>query len=96
MEREKELRDNLRRVLGEASKGRDPLDLLSDIPILETFVDDYIQARIADARAGGASWSKVAERMGVSRQAVHRRFRGKGNRRAIIELRFTRDSRRKD
>ena len=95
MEREKELRDNLRRVLSDASNGRHPLDLLSDIAILETFVGDYTQARIADARAVGAPWSQIAERMGVSRQAVHRRFRGKGNRLAIIELRFTRDTRRK-
>jgi len=49
---------------------------------------------IADARALGASWAEIARRLGVSKQAVHKRFAAnrRGRRRAmVIELRFTRD-----
>ena len=69
-----------------------PLELVEDIPILEAFVDDFADARIADARAAGASWADIAQRLGVSRQAVHKRFAGKRKRRTgpIIELRLER------
>ena len=64
-------------------------------PSLEDFVDDFAQARIADARAAGASWAEISERLGVTRQAAHKRFsgwrqRGRGIG-GVIELRFTRD-----
>jgi hypothetical protein len=81
-------------VLQELSAESTPLDLVDDIPILEAFVDDYADARIADARSWGASWADIARRLGVSKQAVHKRFAAKrtGRRgRAVIELRFRRD-----
>jgi ribosome-binding protein aMBF1 (putative translation factor) len=80
--------------LRELSAEHTPLDLVGDIPILETFVDDYADALIADARSRGASWSDIAGRLGVSKQAVHKRFTsGRAQRRggAVIELRFIRD-----
>lgn len=92
--REPRIREALHRVLRELSAGGTPLDLVEDIPILEDFVDDYADARIADARVAGASWSDIARRLGVSKQAVHKRFatRRTGRRRgAVIELRFTGD-----
>ena len=92
--RELEIREALHRVLYELSAESAPLDLVSDIPILEAFVEDSADARIADARASGASWAEIARRLGVSKQAVHKRFTAKrtGRRRgAVIELRFTRD-----
>ncbi|MEA2001279.1 MAG: hypothetical protein U9N84_05255 [Actinomycetota bacterium] len=92
--REPRIRETLYRVLQELSAERAPLDLVEDIPILEAFVDDYADARIADARSSGASWADIAQRLGVSKQAVHKRFTAKraGRRRgAVIELRFTRD-----
>jgi hypothetical protein len=55
--------------------------------MLEGFVDDFAQARIADARAAGASWADISERLGVTRQAAHKR----SGRRARFELRFIRD-----
>lgn len=88
------IREALRRVLRELSVECTPLDLIEDIPILEAFVDDHADARIADARSSGASWAEIAQRLGVSKQAVHKRFTAKrrGHRRgAVIELRFTRD-----
>ena len=92
--RETRIREALRRVLRELSIECTPLDLIEDIPILEAFVDDHADARVADARSSGASWAEIAQRLGVSKQAVHKRFTAKrrGQRRgAVIELRFTRD-----
>ena len=93
-DRERRIREALHQVLHQLSAESVPLDLVEDIPILEAFVDDYADARIADARSSGASWSDIARMLGVSKQAVHKRFTAKrtGRRRgAMIELRFTRD-----
>jgi hypothetical protein len=85
MDRARRLRQELHALLARLSEGREPLDLVEDVTVLEGFVDDFAQARIADARAAGASWAEISERLGVTRQAAHKRFSGR-----IIELRFTR------
>ena len=63
--------------------------------MIEDFADDLAQARIADARAAGASWAEISQRLGVSRQAAHKRFSGWRTRSrgigAVVELRFVRD-----
>ena len=92
--RQSRIREALHQRLHELSADVAPLDLLEDIPILEAFADDYADARVADARASGASWTDIARRLGVSRQAAHKRFtaqRKAPRRRAVIELRFNRD-----
>jgi hypothetical protein len=88
MDRERRLRQELHAVLARLSEGREPLDLVEDVPVVEGFVADFAQARIADARAAGGSWAEISERLGVTRQAAHKRFSG---RRARFELRFVRD-----
>ncbi len=93
-EREANIRAALHGALQQLSIGTAPLDLVEDIPFLESFVDDYSDARIADARASGASWADIAQRLGVSKQAVHKRFTAQRARRrptAVFELRFMRD-----
>ena len=92
-ERERTLRDALHGILRDLTADLPPLDAVEDIPVLEGFVDDYAQARIADARASGESWAAIAERLGVSRQAVHKRFtstKASERRGRVIELRFLR------
>lgn len=94
-DRERWLRQELHSTLKELSAGLDPLELVQDVPVVEEFADDFAQARIADARAAGASWAEISERLGVSRQAAHKRFsgwrtRGRGIG-SVIELRFVRD-----
>ena len=94
-ERETLLRRRLHAALQELSADRDPLDLVGDVPIVEEFADDLAQARIADARAAGASWAEISERLGVTRQAAHKRFSGWRTRKRgagpVLELRFTLD-----
>jgi hypothetical protein len=94
-EREALLRRELHAALQAASAGREPLDLVADVPIVEEFVDDLAQARIADARASGASWAEISERLGVTRQAAHKRFGGRRRRKRgegpVLELRFRLD-----
>ncbi len=96
--RETILRRELHAVLAGLSASREPLELVADIPVVEDFVDDLAQARIADARAAGASWADISARLGVTRQAVHKRFGGRRKRKRglgpVLELRFTLD--RKD
>ena len=79
----------------ELSGDRDPLDLVGDVPIVEELADDLAQARIADARPAGASWAEISERLGVTRQAAHKRFSGGRTRKRpagpVLELRFTLD-----
>jgi AraC-like DNA-binding protein len=92
--RQQRIREGLEQELLRLSEASDPLDLVEDIPILEAFVDDFADHRIAEARASGASWAEIAQRLGVSRQAVHKRFNAKRKRRrggAIIELRIDRN-----
>ena len=97
-EREALLRRELHAALRAVRAGRQPLDLVADIPVVEEFVDDLAQARIADARAAGSSWADISARLGVTRQAVHKRFGGQRKRKRglgpVLELRFTLD--RKD
>ena len=93
--RERRLRQALHSTLTELSEGLEPIELVGDVPVVEDFVDDLAQARIADARAAGASWAEISQRLGVSRQAAHKRFSGWRKRSrgigAVIELRFVRD-----
>jgi hypothetical protein len=94
-DRERRLRQELHAVLSRLSAGSAPIDLVEDVPVVEDFVDDFVQARIADARAAGASWAEISDRLGVTRQAAHKRFSGPRRRGrgigGVIELRFTRD-----
>jgi hypothetical protein len=94
-ERERRLRQELHATLKDLSAELDPLELVGDVPVVEDFADDLAQARIADARAAGASWAEISERLGVSRQAAHKRFSGWRKRSrgigSVIELRFVRD-----
>ena len=75
-----DLRAALDDVVARLSVGRDPLDLLDDIATVEGFAADVAAERVAGARGAGASWEDVARRLGVSRQAAHKRF---GTRRRV-------------
>ena len=69
-----ELRVALDQVVAGMSAGVDPLELLDDITTVESFAVELATERVASARAAGATWDDVARRLGVSRQAAHKRF----------------------
>ena len=73
-DRSRELRVALEQLVAGMSDGLDPLELLGDIATVERFAVDLGIERVASARAAGATWDDVARRLGVSRQAVHKRF----------------------
>lgn len=83
----------LERALEQLAAGKTPLERVADIPTVEAFVAQFADATIAAAREQGASWSQIADQLGVSRQAAHKRFtRGDRQRSKLrFELRFGRD-----
>ena len=69
-----QLLDALNEAALRVSAGFDALDLVADIAIVDQFAADFADARVAAARAAGARWEEIARRLGVSRQAAHKRF----------------------
>ncbi len=88
MDRAERLRQRMQAALDNQTGAGDPLDALSDLATLDEFVNDYAQARVDDARATGASWAEIAERLGVTRQAAHKRFGANKTGRRALELRL--------
>jgi DNA-directed RNA polymerase specialized sigma24 family protein len=56
-----------------------PLERLSAIRSQIECLEGELPSVVAEARAAGASWPAIAQRLGVSKQAVHKRF-GPGRR----------------
>lgn len=97
-ERAEQIREALFGELKGLSAGHEPIDLVEDIAILESFINDYSRARIEEARSAGASWSEIAKKLNVSKQAVHKRFTAKPYtpKFAALEFRFEFGKRKKD
>lgn len=68
--------------LVEQASDDDPLRALSATASLRTEVARVEAVAVRRARAQGLSWAQIAAALGVSRQAVHRKYGGS---------RFTRD-----
>lgn len=97
MDRRAEILNTLTEALAAIDGQRTPLDLVGEIPDIEAATQQIIADRVADARTQGLSWEAIAGRLGISRQAAHKRF-GKGKvdrkrRSARIELRLERSKR---
>lgn len=52
----------------------DPADALAAVVALRHFADQLERRAVANALAQGWSWSQVAEALGVSKQAAHKRL----------------------
>jgi len=52
----------------------DPADGLAAVVALRRLADDLELAEVERALAEGWSWSQVAEALGVTRQAVHKKY----------------------
>lgn len=52
------------------------VDALTDMVNLSTLLDEAITDAVTGLRAHGYSWTDIADRLGISRQAAHQRWGG--------------------
>ncbi len=74
MERRAEIHDALSSALNDIDGDRSPLELVGDIPHIEEALDAIVAERVDAARGQGLSWEAIAQKLGISRQAAHKRF----------------------
>ena len=60
--------------LASAAGSRDPSVGLRAVASLRLLVEELQELQVANARAAGWSWQQIAAALGVSRQAVHKRY----------------------
>jgi hypothetical protein len=63
------------RLLRRAENDQLPLQALTAISEMREELDRLVDSQIQNARERGASWTDIAEAMGVTRQAVQQRAR---------------------
>jgi DNA-directed RNA polymerase specialized sigma24 family protein len=66
--------------LADATASRDPAVGLAAVAALRTLLESLEDLQVANARERGWSWQQIAEALGVSKQAVHKKH---GRRRLI-------------
>ncbi|GAA2759707.1 hypothetical protein [Actinopolymorpha rutila] len=64
-------------TLVDTLRAKDPLEALGQIAELERQLDAETEIQVRRARVQGCSWEVIAAALGVSRQAVHKRFAGR-------------------
>jgi transcriptional regulator of acetoin/glycerol metabolism len=64
--------------LVDAVDSRDPEIGLAAVATLRTLVEELEVLHVDNARACGWSWQAIAERLGVTRQSVHKKHRNHG------------------
>jgi len=78
--------EELIRLVEDISRDADPLQSLTDAVIVSgritDLADELVGHFVEIARETGATWAEIGDCMGVSKQAVQKRFRG-GPRRAV-------------
>ena len=61
------------------ASGRPPLAdteaKLYDLGVLRSVLDEVVELAVADARAEGVTWAKIGDALGVTHQAVIKRYR---------------------
>lgn len=66
-----------RTMADEADRPEDPLTALRRVAKEKALLDREEYYEVMRAREAGVSWAGIAAVLGVSKQAVHRRFRGR-------------------
>jgi hypothetical protein len=66
--------------LTKAVESRDPEVGLAAVASLRTLVDELEALHVANARRRGWSWQAIAKVLGVTRQSVHKKHRGRRGR----------------
>jgi hypothetical protein len=62
--------------LAAATSSQDPAIGLSAVAALRGLVEVLESVQVDNARAKGWTWKAIAERLGVSKQAVHQKYGG--------------------
>ena len=65
-------RDELIELTGELDG--DPVSALKAVACLQALVDEELLVQVGRARRAGVVWADIGEALGVTAQAVHRRF----------------------
>ena len=63
--------------LANAAGSRDPATGLSAVASLSLLLEELQELQVENARAHGWSWQEIASALGVSKQAVHKRYAGR-------------------
>lgn len=63
--------------LADATASRDPAVGLAAVASLRTLLESLEALQVGNAREQGWSWQQIAEALGVSRQAVHKKHGGR-------------------
>jgi DNA-binding NarL/FixJ family response regulator len=63
--------------LADATASRDPAVGLAAVASLRTLLETLEALQVANAREQGWSWQQIAEELGVSKQAVHKKHGGR-------------------
>jgi len=66
------------RDVAQAASSRDPAVGLQAVASLRLLVDQLQELQVENAREQGWSWQQIAAALGVSKQAVHKRYAGRG------------------
>ncbi len=85
-DRRHELESAIRSSLEGVRCEDDVLACVGDIPLIEDVIGVLADECVARARSAGASWAEIADRLGVSRQAAHKRY-GPPSAKRRLELR---------
>jgi DNA-binding NarL/FixJ family response regulator len=62
--------------LAEATSSRDPVVGLRAVASLRVLLETLEELQVKNARGQGWSWQQIADQLGVSRQAVHKKHGG--------------------
>jgi IS30 family transposase len=63
--------------LADATGSRDPAVGLAAVASLRVLLESLEQLQVENARERGWSWQQIADALGVSRQAVHKKHGGR-------------------
>jgi DNA-directed RNA polymerase specialized sigma24 family protein len=68
----------VRRVLRAYSRriARGDIDAIADLSTIAAELDGVMREAVGGLRGAGYSWAEIADRLGVTRQAVHQRWGG--------------------
>lgn len=64
--------------LADEASSRDPDVGLQAVAALRKLLDQLEALQVQNARDHGWTWQEIADRLGVSRQAVHKKYGGHG------------------